>query len=585
MIPATGQIPLEEEESRAREERLHTLFETSPDPIYLKDGEGRWLEANEAGLQVFRLSKADYRGRTDLELSEFDDFFREAFIACFESDQRAWAAGRASQQVEVVPQPDGGSRIFDVIKVPLFYPDGRRKSLIILGREVTLRYKAEQERDRLLLQEQEARAVAEEARRRSEFLATASRRLAGSLDYEATLSTVAWLAVPFLGEWCAVDLVGEEGRIHRAAVAAAPSWTEHARQLEDCTPDSQAARGIAEVIRTGNPVVFAPLPGEEALPSLCDHGGAHLPAVQAMGLRSALSVPLLARGRTMGALTLASARRDRYRDEDVALAMDLAWRAALAMDNARLYSESQEAIRARDEFLSVASHELRTPLTALMLSVQRLLRRASVGSELPRTTLVSMLEGTQRQGRRLSQLLDRLLDVSRLQARRVQLELEEMDLAEMARDVASLFEEELRRTDTPLTLRAEAPVLGRWDRSRLEQVVTNLLNNAIKYGAEAPIEVEIGAEGEMAVLSVKDRGIGIAPERLPFIFGRFERAVSTRHYGGLGLGLYIVRQLVELHGGTVHVESTPGQGTTFTVRLPRSGPLRGSVSSRSALSS
>ncbi len=560
----------EEEELRTNAERLRTLLETTPDAIYLKDEKGRWLEVNDAGRQLFRLSREQYQGLTDLELSKLDDFFREAFIACYDSDQQTWATGGPTRQEELVPQPDGTARILEVTKVPLFHPNGQRKGLVVLGRDLTHRRMAERERDRLLHQEKEARAAAEEARRRSEFLSSASRVLADSLDYDATLATVARLGLPFLGEWCGVDLTGEDLRAVRLATAHTDSLKEPGTtRLQECVPDLEAPGGIAEVIRTRRPLVLE-LSGEEGVLALCPHGGTHLDTVRELGLRSGLSVPLVARGRTMGALTFASVHPDRYRDEDVKLAEDLAWRAALAVDNARLYRESQEAILARDEFLSIASHELRTPITALRLGVQRLFRLARGGAEPPWKAVAASLEAVERQGRRLTLLIDGLLDVSRLQSHRIQLDLEVVDLAEVARDVVAQLGGVLARTHTPLTLRAETPVVGQWDRLRLEQVVTNLLDNAIKYGAEALIEVTVASQDGAALLTLKDRGIGIPPERLPFIFGRFERAVSSRHYGGLGLGLYIVRQIVELHGGSIHVESTPGQGSTFTVRLPLS---------------
>lgn len=532
----------EEEELRTNAERLRTLLETTSDAIYLKDGQGRWLEANDAGLQLFRLRRADYQGLTDLELARSGGFFREALVICHHSDQRTWASGGPTRQEEFIPQPDGPPRIMDVTKVPLFHPNGQRKGLVVLGRDITRRRMAEQERDRLLRQEKEARAAAEEAQRRSEFLSSASRRLADSLEYDATLTTVAQLGLPFLGEWCAVDLVGEDLCAIRVATA-------HAEPLKESSA-LKAPGGIAEALRTRRPLVLE-LSGE-------------------LGLRSGLAVPLVARGRTMGALTFASVRPDRYGAEDVKLAEDLAWRAALAVDNARLYRESQEAILARDEFLSIASHELRTPITALRLGLQRLFRLARGGAEPPWKTVAASLEGIERQGRRLTLLIDGLLDVARLQSHRIQLDLEEVDLSEVVRDVVAQLEGVLSRTHTPLTVRADTPVVGHWDRLRLEQVVTNLLDNAIKYGAKSLIEVTVAVEGDSALLTVKDGGIGIPPERLPFIFGRFERAVSSRNYGGLGLGLYIVRQIVELHGGSIQAESAPGQGSTFTVRLPLS---------------
>ncbi|OJT25990.1 hypothetical protein BO221_09140 [Archangium sp. Cb G35] len=560
----------EEEELRTSAERLRTLLETTSDAIYLKDGDGRWLEANDTGLQLFQLSRAGYQGLTDLELARRNDFFREALIACYASDQRTWDAGRPTRVEEIISQPGKSPRVIDVTKVPLYYPNGERKGLVVLGRDITRRRMAEQERDRLLHQEKEARAAAEEARRRSEFLSSASRVLADSLDYDATLATVARLGLPVLGEWCAVDLVGEDLHVTRAATAHAEFSKEpNARPLEECVPDLEKPGGIAEVIRNRRPLVLSVQPGEEGMRALCDHERSHLETVRELGLRSWLSVPLVARGRTMGALTFASVRPDRYRSEDVMLTGDLAWRAALALDNARLYRESQEAIQARDEFLSIASHELRTPITALRLGIQRLFRLARGGAEPPWKTVAASLDGVERQGKRLSLLIDSLLDVSRLQSHHIQLELEEVDLSGVVRDVVAQLGSVLARTHTPLSLRADTPVVGQWDRVRLEQIVTNLLDNAIKYGAQAPIEVTVAREDGAAVLTLRDRGIGISPERLPFIFGRFERAVSSRHYGGLGLGLYIVRQIVELHGGTIQVESSPGKGSTFTVRLPR----------------
>ncbi|QRN97641.1 PAS domain-containing protein [Archangium violaceum] len=574
-LDVTGQRQ-EEEALRTNAERLRTLLETTSDAIYLKDGEGRWLEANDAGLQLFRLPRSAYQGLTDLELSRLDDFYRDAFIACYRSDQRTWEAGGPTRQEEVIPQPGGGSRIMDVSKVPLYHPNGQRKGLVILGRDITRRRLAEQERDRLLHQEKEARAAAEEARRRSEFLSSASRMLADSLDYDATLTTVARLGLPFLGEWCAVDLMGEDSRAVRVAMAHADPLRESiAGRLAACVPDMEAPGGIAEVIRSRRPLVLTAPGGEQGVPPLCDHGGSHQDSLRELGLRSALCVPLVARGRTMGALTFASGEPRRYRDEDVMLAGDLAWRAALALDNARLYRESQEAILARDEFLSIASHELRTPITALRLGIQRLFRLARGGEEPSWKMVAASLAGVERQGRRLTLLIDSLLDVSRLRSHHIQLELEELDLSEVVRDVVAQLEGVLARTHTPLSLRADTPVVGRWDRFRLEQVVTNLLDNAIKYGAAAPIEVTVALEEGSAVLTLRDQGIGIAPERLPFIFGRFERAVSSRHYGGLGLGLYIVRQIVEMHGGSIQVESSPGRGSTFTVRLPHSSHSAG----------
>lgn len=253
-----------------------------------------------------------------------------------------------------------------------------------------------------------------------------------------------------------------------------------------------------------------------------------------------------------------------------ALAEELERRAALAAENERLYHEAREAVRLREEFISIASHELRTPCTSLHLAVQRLLHqvRKRPLAALPDSLVVGTLETAERQGRHLALLIDQLLEVSRIRAGRVELHARPTDLVQLVREVVADLQDQLTEAGCALTVRAEGPVAGTWDPLRLSQVVLNLLSNAIKYGAGRPIEVELSQRGGEATLLVRDAGIGIAPDRLASIFEPFERAVSPWHYGGLGLGLYIVRSLVQAMGGTIRVQSEPGAGATFTVTLP-----------------
>jgi signal transduction histidine kinase len=253
---------------------------------------------------------------------------------------------------------------------------------------------------------------------------------------------------------------------------------------------------------------------------------------------------------------------------DVVVAEDLARRAGLAIANARSFQDAQEAVRMRDEFLQVASHELRTPLTPMQLQLDalgRALDRAGIRGE----QLTTKLDTFNRQLNRLSRLVETLLDVSRIAAGRLDLQLEELDFVEVTRDVVDRFRDELRRTGSEVTLIAEGPVMGRWDRLRVEQIISNLLSNAAKYAAGTPIEVDVHPNDGTVRLDVADQGIGIDEEAIPRIFGRFERGVSVRHYGGLGLGLYIARQIAEAHGGTILARSQVGKGSTFTVVLPR----------------
>jgi PAS domain S-box-containing protein len=236
-----------------------------------------------------------------------------------------------------------------------------------------------------------------------------------------------------------------------------------------------------------------------------------------------------------------------------------------------------EAVGARDAFLSIASHELRTPLTALKLNLETWQRRgataagngAGSGGDGP-----VRLERILRQTERMARLVDSLLDVSRITAGRLKLELEEgVDLAALVREAVERLREQLENAHSRVDLHVDGDTRGRWDRLRLEQVVANLLSNAVKYGAGAPIEIAVRGDGERVRLVVRDHGIGVPPEDRSRIFERFERLVSAREFSGFGLGLWIVREIVEALGGTIDVDSRPGQGAAFTADLPRSGPL------------
>jgi signal transduction histidine kinase len=237
-------------------------------------------------------------------------------------------------------------------------------------------------------------------------------------------------------------------------------------------------------------------------------------------------------------------------------------------------TELRQAIRARDEFLSIASHELRSPVMALQLVGELILQRvrAELGQAPP--WLTDRLGDLVGQVQRVGALIDNLLDVTRLTEGRLGLQLEEIDATAVVRDSVARHAGEAARMGSTFNLRAGQPVVGRWDRLRLDQIVSNLVENAIRYGGGKPIDVVVEGDERSARLVVADHGIGIAPEDQRRIFERFERAVSPHQGGGLGLGLWIVRQIVEALGGTIGVASLPSAGATFTVALPRSGPAR-----------
>jgi two-component system sensor histidine kinase/response regulator len=238
----------------------------------------------------------------------------------------------------------------------------------------------------------------------------------------------------------------------------------------------------------------------------------------------------------------------------------------------RLQARAQSAVRARDEFLSIAAHELKTPITALRLHLERVHHHVARAPSdiISRSTVEASTTPAIRQLVRLQQLLDTLLDVSRVASQRLKLDVATLDLAETAREVAQRLAVQARASDVELRLELpDEPVILFGDRLRLEQVVSNLLTNAFKYGDRQPVRLRVEEREDAVALTVQDGGIGIAPADQGRIFNRFERAVDSGGADGLGLGLFIAKEIVTAHGGTITVDSAPGQGATFQVLLPR----------------
>jgi predicted ATPase/signal transduction histidine kinase len=413
--------------------------------------------------------------------------------------------------------------------------------------------------------------IAEAAERRRaekalQFLADAGALLSESLDHAATLDRLTHLLVPFLADWCILDLL-EEGQIRRLAAAHAdPARLPILAEIQKRFPPRwESPHPAARAIRTGAPQLV-PEVTDERLAELCD-GEEHVRLVRALGTRTGLCVPLLGRDRVLGAITLGAGRREPYGPAQLELVVEIARRASIAIDNAQLYRQARNAVRLRDEFLSVASHELNTPMAAMMLNLQELAAYAEDAEPMDPALLARMAASAERQGTRLTRLIAELLDVTRIEAGVLALRPERVELCALVKGVAERLDRELARARCPLGLSLRGPIVGRWDPLRLEQVVSNLLANALKFGAGAPIEIVAELVGRVARLSVRDHGIGIDAEKQPLIFDRFVRAVSASEYGGLGLGLYISRQIVQSLGGSIQVDSKPGEGATFTVLL------------------
>ncbi len=306
------------------------------------------------------------------------------------------------------------------------------------------------------------------------------------------------------------------------------------------------------------------------------------------GARMQILVPLATHGQLLAVATLTRARSARpFTQLDRLLVQDIATRAALVLGEMQrraaegsahaARATAERAVAAREDFLTIASHEFRTPLTTLSLHVDSLSRDpVMLGTGRDGEPLGARLTAMRRQVDRLTRLVHVLLDVSRASVRRDDLEIEKLDLVAVARDVVDGLASDATAAGSTIVLDGPSPVRGTWDRLRIEQVLMNLLANAIKFGAGQTVHVSVTTvEGDLAVVCVRDHGIGIAPDAQSRVFERFERAVSSRSYPGFGLGLWIVRSIVQAHGGAIAVVSAEGEGTTFTVTLPTDrGPGR-----------
>ena len=409
----------------------------------------------------------------------------------------------------------------------------------------------------------EHRRVEEEQR----FLAHASAFLSSSLDYETTLRALARLAVPMFGDYCAVDVLKEDGTFARVdLVVDDPGRREVGDALKRFPPKLSVESPAVRAIKSGAPFVDNHTGPEKA--SRSAQTPEHLELIRRFGVRSFQMVPLRSRGRTLGLFTTGSFTGRQYNEHDLSLALDVAARAGLALDNAMLYRTAQEADRLKEDFLATLSHELRTPLNAL-LGWMHIMKMPSADEP----TRKRALESIERNARAQGILINDLIDVSRAMRGKLRVESAPVDLSAVILAAIDSIRPAVRARDLDVNLSIGEMDRQVWgDADRLEQVMWNLLSNAVKFTRPGGrIDVTVDETATSVQITVSDNGVGIDPAFLPHVFERFRQAdsSSTRIQAGLGLGLAIVRNLVDLHGGTVTVQSDGlDQGASFVVTLP-----------------
>ncbi|MEA2764465.1 MAG: hypothetical protein QOK07_869 [Gemmatimonadaceae bacterium] len=401
----------------------------------------------------------------------------------------------------------------------------------------------------------------------AELLSDASRVLSSTLDYEKTLEAVARLAVGDISDWCTVDLVDPDGAIRQAVVAHVDEERiKWAKELGKRYPsDYSGLTGVGQVIRTGRPEIYPDITDEMLAASARDPE--HLAIMRELRFKSALIVPMIARGRTLGALTLVSTEKGRsFGDADLALATELATRSALAIDNAQLYRSALAASEAKSAFLATMSHELRTPLNAI-IGYQSLLKEGIDGPL--NESQLNQLKRIRASADHLLALIDEVLTFSRVEAGREVVRREEVSLRSIVDEALTMI---APLADVKgLALRADGEDVRLYtDGGKVRQILLNLLSNALKFTDSGEIVVSSHSDAERVTVSVIDTGIGIAAENLERIFDPFWQVEqrSTRKVGGTGLGLSVSRTLARLIGGDIRAESELGKGSTFTLTLP-----------------
>jgi len=540
---------------------LRATLESTADGILVVDVTGKILSFNQKMSDMWGIS-------ADVFASGDDERAINAALAKLSHPEDFMA-----KVVELYSNPDLAS--YDVLELKdgrIFerYSQPQRIDDVAVGRvwsfrDVTARRRAE-DQGRALEREQAARAEAENSQKRTALLAEASRVLSTSFDYQTTLAALVRLAVPTLADYCALDILEGENEFKRIGEAHVdPTKSSLIRKVGTFPRSALTAQHpLIRVMTTGYPVLEAEITPAFIRASFAEPSQRQM--VEALGPRSFICVPLVSSGKILGALTLVTSGSGRRYDEaDLSLAADMARRAAIVVEHARLFHEAQQATRARDDVLAVVAHDLRNPLNTVTMAIGLMLENTPV----ERTQERRQVEIVRRAADRMNRMIQDLLDVKRMESGRLAIDLRPEDVDVIINDMIEMLRP--LAVGSSITLEASIPeglppVLA--DSARIQQVLSNLVGNAVKF---TPRDGRITVcaeqtEGEIR-FGVIDTGPGIPPEQVPHIFGQFWQASSSDRRG-IGLGLAIAKGIVEAHKGTIWVESQVGTGSTFYFTLP-----------------
>ena len=545
-----------EQELGESEERFRRLLEASNEGIVIHEN-GVVLDMSPRFAEMVGYTSEELLGRNILEFIAAPGW-RDVIIERVRSG--------SEQPYEMMGLRKDGTQIAVEIQARATTFHGRQVRVAAV-RDITERKLLEQQAMQLM-QEQAARTAAETAGKRAEFLAEASRVLGTSFDYQVTLGMLAHLAVPRLADFCTVDMAEGDGVFLRLGMAHTdPKKEGLLRALDHFAADDLSDRHpLIHVLTTGTSAMMADI-SEGELDRL-GMPAERLANLRRLGPKSMISVPLMSSGQVLGAVTFVMAESGRrYEADDLAMAEELARRAALAVDNARLFKEAQAATRARDEMLGVVAHDLRNPLNTIIMA-------SDLVMELPADTLIAKsrktVEMIRRAADRMNRLIQDLLDIKRIEGGRLPVEPRPESLSAVVNEAVEMLRP--LANGAALRLMTDMPddlPRALIDPPRIHQVLSNLVGNSIKFtppGGSITVKAEPLADCSLRI-SVIDTGPGIAPEQISHLFGRYWQG-NRNDRRGIGLGLAISKGIVEAHNGRIWVESTPGEGSRFHFTVP-----------------
>lgn len=540
--------------------RFQTVFEQSPLSIQIVNKNGRTILVNKAWQKLWSVSDDVVKNFVLKEYNMLEDKLLEK-AGELENIKKAFKGETVSIK-EFLYDPakqgvPGRARYARGILYPLKDSFGQVKEVVIIHQDVTDQVKVEKERLR------EAGI--------SEFMTHVKSHLMSSIEFEKVIEKIVFSSIPFLADGCMFDIV-EGSQIKRIITKHKDPFRQSLMDElhQKYPPKIDSPQPTARCIRTGEAEFLRFVDPQIVKNNTYDDKHAEL--INSIDVRSHITVPFIVRGKIIGALNLfACSDRPPFDTRDFETAKELARHASIAIDNAQLYRDSKNAIQLRDDFISIASHELRTPITSLNLQIEVL---TNIVEDLPQEfesarLMHKFFGNTKMQLKRLTRLVDDMLDISRISTGKLSLNLKNVYMNQLVGDLLERFKDQLTTQNIESKFICNSDITLVCDPERIEQVITNFMTNAIRYGGKQPIHIHLEESDKHVIIKVKDHGRGISKEDQERIFKRFERAHTEDDVNGLGLGLYINRQIVEEHQGRITLESEPGKGSVFIVQIPK----------------